>query len=93
MAVGINPGDWTDPDATGSRDPEGRYANYFSVGYNAVEILLDFGQFYAETAAPRIHTRIVTTPTYARALLDTLRASLDEYETSYGLIRGEGQGA
>ncbi len=90
--MGTDPGDWTDPEVDGSRDPEGRYANYFSVGYNAVEILLDFGQFYPETGAPRIHTRIVTTPIYARALLDTLRTSLEGYEASYGLIPREGQG-
>jgi len=28
---------------------EGRYANYFKVGHNAFEFVLDFGQYYPET--------------------------------------------
>jgi hypothetical protein len=28
---------------------EGEYANYFKVGYNAFEFILDFGQFYSES--------------------------------------------
>ncbi len=34
---------------------EGRYANYFKVGYNAFEFLLDFGQFYPEAKAPIVY--------------------------------------
>lgn len=68
---------------------EGRYANYFKVGYNAVEFLLDFGQFYPEGETARLHTRIVTSPAYAKALLETLRASLDRYEQTFGPVPRE----
>jgi len=65
---------------------EARYANYFEVGHNAFEFLLDFGQFYPETGRPRLHTRIVTSPTYAKALSDTILESLDRYEHTFGTI-------
>lgn len=78
-------------DQEDSRDvdrPEGRYANYFEVGHNAVEFLLDFGQFYPDSNQQQLHTRIVTGPVYAKTLLETLRESIDRYERTFGAIRG-----
>jgi hypothetical protein len=66
--------------------PEGRYANYFNVGYNAFEVVLEFGQFYEGSREPRMHTRIVTGPAYAKALLDLLQSSLAQYEGTFGPI-------
>jgi len=65
---------------------EGRYANYFKVGHNAVEFVLDFGQFFPDNDQPYLHSRIVTSPVYARALLETLRNSLTQYEEQFGAI-------
>jgi hypothetical protein len=59
---------------------EGKYANYFEVGRNAFEFILDFGQFYSEDQEANLHTRIVTSPAYAKALLDILRESLGEHD-------------
>jgi hypothetical protein len=72
-------------------EPRGRYANYFEVGHNAFEFLLDFGQHYPEDAtgsrgAARLHTRIVTGPVYAKALLELLRDSIGQYERTFGPI-------
>ena len=75
-----------------SKDPqpaeqlEGRYANYFQVGHNAFEFVLDFGQFYPENTEARFHTRIVTGPAYAKVLSETLRGSIDQYEQTFGVI-------
>ncbi len=66
--------------------PEGRYANYFQVGHNAFEFLLGFGQFYPETEKAQLHTRIITSPIYAKALLEIIRESLDQYEQIFGPI-------
>jgi len=66
---------------------EGRYANYFEVGYNAFEFILDFGQLYAEDNKRKIHTRIVTNPVYLKTFLETLGDSLDQYERGFGAIR------
>jgi hypothetical protein len=52
---------------------EGQYANYFKIGYNAYEFVIDFGQYYSESEDAHIQTRIVTSPAYAKALLNTLQ--------------------
>lgn len=67
--------------------PDARYANYFEVGHNAFEFLLDFGQFYPGSEKPHLHTRIVTYPAYAKALLAVLRESVEQYERSFGEIQ------
>jgi hypothetical protein len=67
--------------------PEGRYANYFTIGHNAFEFVLDLGQLYAENGGARLHTRIITSPIYAKALLDTLQESIDQYEQTFGTIQ------
>jgi Protein of unknown function (DUF3467) len=65
---------------------EGRYANYFKVGHNAFELIIDCGQCYAEDQEPQLHTRIITSPAYGKALCKTLQDSLAEYEKTYGSI-------
>jgi hypothetical protein len=65
---------------------EGRYANCFQVGYNAFEFAIDFGQFYANGSDGRIHTRIITSPNYMKALLQTLTTSIGGYEREFGEI-------
>jgi hypothetical protein len=62
---------------------KGVYANYFEVGHTAFEFILDFGQTYAAKDAC-CHTRIVTSPAYARALLQTLTEAVDEYSRRFG---------
>jgi len=65
---------------------EGRYANYFKVGHNYFEFVLDFGQFYPEGKEEQLHTRIITSPIYAKAVLETLRESVELYERTCGVI-------
>jgi len=59
--------------------PKGVYANYFEVGQTAFEFVLDFGQKYRGQSPSACHTRIVTSPTYARALLQTLAEAVEDY--------------
>jgi len=66
---------------------EGRYANYFKVGYNAFEFVLDFGQHYSENEKAELYTRIITSPCYAKEFLQTLRVSIQQYEKSFGAIK------
>jgi len=65
---------------------EGRYANHFAIGYNAWEFIFDFGQSFSENNQPELYTRIVTSPVYAKAFLQTLKDSIDTFENSYGEI-------
>ena len=63
-----------------------RYANYFKVGYNAFEFIIDCCQCYDEEGERQFTTRIVTGPVYAKALLETLQKSVTEYEQKFGII-------
>lgn len=65
---------------------EERYANYFKVGYNEFEFVIDFGQFYHGDEDMRMHTRIITCPAYMKVLLEILGKSIEEYERAYGNI-------
>ena len=67
-------------------DAQGRYSNFFKIGYNAFEFLLDFGQVYTDTGADNVHTRIITTPRYAKALAELLIQTLTDFETNHGQI-------
>lgn len=62
---------------------EGRYANYFEIGHNAFEFVLDLGQAYEQGERASIHTRIITGPKYAKALCDLLSESIDRYERNF----------
>jgi hypothetical protein len=73
-------------DLTESEGLEGRYTNYFEVGHNAFEFVLAFGQFYPESEEPRLHTRLITGPTYAKVLAETILESLCRYEQVFGAI-------
>jgi hypothetical protein len=63
---------------------KGLYANYFEVGHTAFEVVLDFGQSYKGQNGPPCHTRIVMSPVYAHALLQTLQEALEQHETRFG---------
>src|SRR5437764_812335 len=59
----------------GLRAKEGKYANFFRIGHNEFEFLLEFGQ-----QEQGIHTRIYVSPQYARVLSDLLIESVQEHE-------------
>jgi len=69
-----------------SKPLEARYANYFLVGHNAFEFLLDFGQCAGGSEEPQINVRIVTYPVYVKFLLSTLMEAVAAYEQAYGPI-------
>jgi len=69
------------------REIVGRYANCFEVGHNPCEFLFDFGQSYDGGVAGTVHTRIVTGPVHAKALLNLLHRSIEQYESTFGRIR------
>jgi hypothetical protein len=69
--------------------PEAKYADFFQVGHRLFEFYLEFGQAQDEEVEPHIHTRIVTSPARAKALLEVLRQSTERYEREFGLINEE----
>jgi len=81
-----------DPEIEASRKSarlEGKYANYFEVGHNAYEFVIDFGQYYSETEEAELCTRIITSPAYAKVLLRTLQESIMRYEQNIDHIKQE----
>jgi Protein of unknown function (DUF3467) len=69
------------------RAPERSYVNYFEVGHNACEFVVDLGQFDVETTQANFSVRIVTGPTYAKLLAKMLLKSVQRFEETYGAIR------
>jgi hypothetical protein len=67
------------------------YANHFEVGFSALEFLLDFGQYSPDAGTTLVHTRVVTSPVYAKELLTLLRASIERFETEHGPIEIGGE--
>jgi hypothetical protein len=69
---------------------EARYSNHLEIGHNAFEFLFEFGQLYnGNDREPRIHTRIVTSPFYAKHFSRLLQESISRYEENNGLIPNE----
>jgi hypothetical protein len=65
---------------------EARYANYFQVGHNAFEFLIDFGQMVEGGTDAQVNLRVVTSPVYVKLLLRTLGNAVLAYEESFGAI-------
>lgn len=65
---------------------EGRYANTFKIGYNAVEFLIDFGQYQPDKEEEIFFFRVVTSPKYAKHLSNILKHVIDGYENKYNQI-------
>lgn len=70
----------------GRHSLEGRYANYFRIGFNSLEFIVDFGQYDSESDEAELYTRIITGPSYAKMLHKTLQDSIKKYENTYGAI-------
>ena len=66
---------------------EGKYTNHFEIGHNAYTFVIDFGQTFTERNKPFMRTRIITSPTYAKDLLETLKESIAQYEQTFGAIK------
>jgi len=69
-----------------ARAPLASYANYFEVGHNAYEFLIDFGQYQPEIAEVAPLARIVLGPTHAKLLAATLTAAIESHEAEHGTI-------
>lgn len=69
-----------------SEDLEARYANYFEVGHNAYEFILDFGQYQPDTTRIQAQTRVVTGPVFAKLLSSMLSQAITQFEEQHGPI-------
>ena len=66
------------------------YVNYFEVGHNPFEFLMDLGQYHPGTTEAEgsvaIHTRIAIAPPLAKMLSDLLARAVVEHERQHGEI-------
>ena len=72
-----------DEGTTRSRPPLACYANYFEVGHNAFEFLLDAGQVVPESGEIQLTCRIAIGPVHAKLLAQLLSRSVDQFEQSF----------
>jgi hypothetical protein len=72
--------------ASRPRAPLARYSNYFEVGHNPYEFLIDFGQYQPEAEGVLLHTRIAVGPTHAKLLATTLSRAVALHEAENGPI-------
>ena len=68
------------------------YANQFEIGYSRHEVLLRMAQAYEGESARARGTRVVMTPSYAKALLQLLSEAMAQYEADYGTVLAAGAG-
>jgi hypothetical protein len=61
----------------------GRYSNVFRVGFNAFEVVVEFGEQFSDDEHPSMHTRMITNPVFARGLVDSLNEALANYDRMY----------
>lgn len=64
----------------------GQYANYFRVGFNAYEIIFDFGQSFSENDQAELCMRIIFNPFLAKSFLSTLQDTFDQFERKYEAV-------
>jgi Protein of unknown function (DUF3467) len=61
---------------------EGHYANFFQIGHNASEFLIEFGQ--QEDGESVFHTRIYVSPEHARILANLMMGTLAQHDRIFG---------
>lgn len=70
-----------------SQNLEGKYTNYFEVGFNAYEFVFNFGQLYSGNKIPAFSNKMITSPAYAKIFFDVLKESIEHYEAKYGCVQ------
>ena len=70
--------------STGTPKPiKGHYVNYFEIGHNAFEFVLDFSQSFHESEEIELCARIILSPGCAKELCSVLYESIDRYIEKY----------
>ena len=65
------------------RPPLACYANYFEVGHNAFEFLLDAGQVEPQSGEVQLLSRIAVSPVHAKLLARLLSQSIEQFERAH----------
>lgn len=65
---------------------EGKYSNFVRVAHTPYEFLIDFGMGIPEEMEINISSRIIMSPSHAKAFLRAIEDNIRKYETSFGTI-------
>ena len=74
---------------------DGRYVNYFKIGYNTDVFVIDYFQYFPESLGvgkgqpvqSESKLRLITSPPDAKLFMNSLRAAIKRYEAAYGAIQ------
>lgn len=75
----------------GEKEAEGIYSNLVLIAYSPSEFILDFARILPASPKAKVFSRIVMTPSSAKALLDLLERNLKSYEEKHGKVKVAGQ--
>ena len=74
----------------GEKEAEGIYANLAIISHSPSEFILDFARLLPGLPKSKVFARIVMTPQNAKALMRTLEANVERYESTHGEIKLQG---
>ena len=66
--------------------PPGAYCNFLRVRHTQGDFSFDFGQLHADGAGAFHTTTIVTSPFWAKTMLEVLQKQIQKYELEFGEI-------
>ncbi|MCA8204154.1 DUF3467 domain-containing protein [Burkholderia sp. AU33545] len=67
------------------------YANYFEVGHNAFEFLIDAGQVEPQTGNVQLMSRVAVSPVHAKLLAQLLASAIAQFEAAHHAIPDIGE--
>ncbi len=65
---------------------EGKYSNFVRVAHTPFDFFMDFGIGVPEEVEINVFTRVIMSPSHAKAFLHALEDNVRKYETSFGVI-------
>ncbi len=71
----------------GEKIADGEYANLAIITHSAAEFVMDFVRVMPGAPKANVQSRIIMTPSHAKALLRALEQNISKYENEHGEIR------
>ena len=70
---------------------DGEYANLAVITHSNAEFVFDFIRVMPGSPKANVQSRVIMTPSHAKALLMALKSNIDKYESQYGEIHMQDQ--
>ncbi len=71
---------------------QGEYANLVLTAHSQSEFIFDFAKLLPGIEEAKVHTRIIMTPSHAKAFMKSLEATIEKYENDVGKITMDDKG-